>query len=178
MRHFYASHHSRLRGFVSRRMASRSADAEDVCQEIWLVFFVKYDTHVENYDDPVKVLFPIARCRLAEYWQKHSKSREAPVEGDDLTLLADAWTAAQRDAGEAACLRMDVMEALAALTPRQREALHLHYLDGLKVDETAPLMGISENTVKKLLKTARNRLRGSVRLGSYQTVPRPEEVDE
>jgi RNA polymerase sigma factor (sigma-70 family) len=184
MRRFYEAHHPRLRGYVSRRVGSGwKVNADDVCQEIWLVFFRKYEAHVANYDNPLKVLFPIAYCRIAEYWEKYSKSQEAPTEGADLRLLAGALSAAHFGTGrgtgeEAACLRLDIGLALAELTPRQREALHLHYLDDLTVGETASLMGISENTVKKLLKTALERLRESTRLDSYQPATRPEGVSE
>jgi RNA polymerase sigma-70 factor (ECF subfamily) len=63
--------------------------------------------------------------------------------------------------------RIDLERALAALPPRQREALHLHYVDDLTVAVTGMLMGVSVNAVKKLVKKALQTLRAIGLLGSY-----------
>ncbi|MEK8168826.1 sigma-70 family RNA polymerase sigma factor [Streptomyces sp. M19] len=88
------------------------------------------------------------------------------VEGEDLALLADALRAGP-DVHQRVDGRIDTTRALAALPPRQREALHLHYVDDLTVAQTATLMGVSVNGVKNLLKKALERLRTTVFLDSY-----------
>lgn len=180
MRQFYTDHHERLREFVRGRTARGGGrDVEDVCQEIWMVFFAKYDAHVARYDNLAKVLFPIARCRIAEYWRKHGRTQETPVESANLGALADALSRAEGDAVfERAVRRMDVERALSCLTERQLDTLHLLYVDRLTVAEVAPLMGISENTVKKFRAVACDKLRKSDQLDGYRPRPRPEEVDE
>ncbi|MFF4575365.1 RNA polymerase sigma factor [Streptomyces sp. NPDC001410] len=180
MRQFYAAHHERLRRFVRHRTGHGGGrDAEDVCQEIWLVFFANYDAHVAKYDNLAKVLFPIARCRIAEYWRKHGRTHETPVEATNLGALADALRCVEGEAVfERAVRRIDVERALACLTERQLDTLHLLYVDGLTVGEVAPLMGISENTVKKFRTVACDKLRKSEQLDGYRARPRPEEVGE
>lgn len=165
IRRFYRAQHGKLLAYVTRRVVSR-ADAEDVCQEIWLRFWVRFDEHRANPDRLVRLLYVIAPCRVADHWRKRGRTPEAPIEGEDLVALTDSLCANPRlrwmpDS------RIDVKDALAALPPRQREALHLHHLDDLTVLATATVMGIGENAVKKLLKKALEKLRTTGVLACY-----------
>ncbi len=53
---------------------------------------------------------------------------------------------------------LDVQQALARLSRRQREAVALHYRLGLSVADTAATMGVAAGTVKTLLSRARGAL--------------------
>lgn len=179
-RRFYLEQHERLLTFVKRRLDHQGRkDAEDVCQEIWLRFFANYDAHTEKYDNLAMVLFPIARCRVADYWRKRGRSHEMPFEDANLGLLAETLACTDKESVFDTTVRcIDVERALACLTGRQRETLHLRYLDKLAVSEIALLMGISTNTVKSLGTTARDKLRKSAQLDGYRATGQPEEVDE
>ncbi|MGW7560700.1 RNA polymerase sigma factor [Streptomyces sp. NPDC054757] len=172
MQIFYTTHHPKLAAFVGRRVDGQPG-IEDVCQEIWRLFFVKYDAYLQAYDEPVKALYPIARCRIAEFWERRGRMREAPFEGEDLALLTHAMTS---DLPLGIERRVDVERAMACLPERQREALHLHHIDNLTVLETALLMGIGENGVKKLLKKALSKLRAAPALTGYRTAATSQEV--
>ncbi|WP_208885098.1 RNA polymerase sigma factor [Streptomyces sp. PBH53] len=170
MRAFYTAHHPKLAAFVVRRVKGKQ-EAEDLCQDIWRIFFNKYDHYVESYDEPVKALYPIASCRIADFWNDRRRVREVLFDGEDTTVLFHAM-APNLPAGIER--RIDVERALSCLTERQREALHLHHIDRLKVAETAVLMGISPNGVKNLLKKALETLRNTTALSDY----RPESTGE
>ncbi|HSK94740.1 MAG TPA: RNA polymerase sigma factor [Candidatus Angelobacter sp.] len=58
--------------------------------------------------------------------------------------------------------RLVLLAGLAALPPRSRAAVVLHYYADLPVAEVAAAMGTSQNTVKTQLRTALGRLRASV----------------
>lgn len=172
MRCFYYEHHPTLLGFVARRVAS-PMDAEDVCQDIWQVFFVKYSAYAAMNGRSARVLYPIARYRIAEFWRRRGRAHEELLGERGLTLLAESLCS---DPGTylSADSKLDIERALSALPPRQREALHLHYVDDLKVTQTATLMGIAENTVKKLLKNGLEMLRASTVLDTYRPEGGPE----
>lgn len=51
------------------------------------------------------------------------------------------------------------------LSPLQREALLLHYADGLSVSEIARRRGVCPSTVWRTLKRAKNELGWAMRLG-------------
>jgi RNA polymerase sigma factor (sigma-70 family) len=55
--------------------------------------------------------------------------------------------------------REDMRRALLTLPRRTRAAIALHHLAGLSVQETANVMGVSENTVKSQCQTGLARLR-------------------
>jgi RNA polymerase sigma-70 factor (ECF subfamily) len=73
------------------------------------------------------------------------------------------------DAAQAAEVRAILMQALASLTPREREAFVAHDLDGASTAEAAELLGVTEASLRSLLSLARRRLR--TLLGSL--VPEP-----
>lgn len=54
--------------------------------------------------------------------------------------------------------RLDMVQALQALTPRQRECLALRYYEDLTVDETAEVLGVTPGTVKSQTHKALRRL--------------------
>ena len=166
MRHLYFEHHPKLLRFVARRVGGRG-EAEDVCQEIWRVFYVKYDDYVASYEDAAQLLYPIARYRISDFWQqKRGWAPEAAVEREDLVALAEALREAD-DEHQQGDRRVDIERALLSLPPRQREALYLRYVDDLPEKQTATLMGVSVNTVKKYLKEAKGKLRTTAHLDSY-----------
>ena len=55
-----------------------------------------------------------------------------------------------------------VMEAIELLPTRQREAIVLHYFDGLNVTETAKAMGIPQQTASLYLKLAREKVKRKI----------------
>jgi len=67
-------------------------------------------------------------------------------------------TTSARPAEDDVDLRLDVATALAALPPRQRQAVVLHYLADLPVGAVAELMNASEGSVKTHLSRARRAL--------------------
>lgn len=73
------------------------------------------------------------------------------------------------DAHELVVLRSTLVDALARLPRRQREAVVLRHLAGYPAREVATAMGLSDNSVKKHLQRGLDRLR--------RTVPVEEEAD-
>ncbi|WP_433171703.1 RNA polymerase sigma factor [Actinoallomurus sp. CA-150999] len=169
-RRFYLEHHPRLRRFVARRVGGLE-EAEDVCQEVWQSVFATYFDHSGGAammeERAALALILIARRRIADFWRRRGRVPEHPVEGEDLVLLADSLAPILQSHHETD-RRIDLQRALVTLPSRQREALHLRYVDDLTTAQTATVMGVTDNTVKMFRKRALETLRKSVGLDSYR----------
>ncbi|WP_435219169.1 RNA polymerase sigma factor [Streptomyces sp. bgisy034] len=162
---FYRAYHPQLVGYIQRRIAD-NGEAEALAQETWIAFLLRFDHYQQTYDNPVGALFVIARRKIADWYQTQDKVPE--LSGDDGLGERLAQIAQDRpDVIGLAGLRLDLSRAVARLTPRQREALQLRYVDGLDRPAVAELMGITVDGVKKLTSTAVKTLRAAQDLVSY-----------
>jgi RNA polymerase sigma-70 factor (ECF subfamily) len=71
-----------------------------------------------------------------------------------------ASDAAPLDAAEAATVRMALVAALESLPRRQRQAVALRYLSGLREDEVASALGVSASTASTHVRRGLDTLRG------------------
>ncbi|MDX2557259.1 RNA polymerase sigma factor [Streptomyces stelliscabiei] len=155
----------RWSGYIRRRIGDRG-EAEALAHEIWIAFLRRFDHYQQVYDNPVGALFVIARRKVADWRQEQDKAPDLPGDdglGDRLAQIAQD----RMDMIGLAGLRIDLSRAVARLTPRQREALLLRYVDGLDRQAVASLMGITVDGVKKLISTAVKTLRTAQDLASY-----------
>ncbi len=110
-----------------------------------------------------------AFLKLLENWRKVSayEQPEAWVRRVAIRMAVRyAGRESQRLARERAALwpprtvepDVDLAEAIAALAPRQRAAVVLHYYEDLPVLEVARVLNVSDSTIKQHLHRARARL--------------------
>ena len=140
-RAFLAALAVHLRGYLRRRLAQRPDEIEDLLQEVLLA--VHNARHTYHEQGPLTPwVQAIARYKLADYFRAYARrdALHAPLE-DDCELFAvsdEAPSEASRD------LRL-LLERLPA---RQRLPIVHVKLEGLSVDETARLTGLSSSAVK------------------------------
>lgn len=120
-------------------------EAEDLCHEVF-VRAVLEEGRLRAHPDPRGWLFRtgynLARGRWRLLWRRrHAIARELPV------VPEEAWERA-----------VEVRESLERLSPKQRDAVILHYYLGFDVQETAAALGCAEGTVKSHLYRARESL--------------------
>ena len=118
--------------------------AEEVTQEAFLRLYERWRKAI-RYDHPVAWVRTVAvrdAIRRAE--------RERAADGD--------WSPRRQRGADDHHPDLDLLDAVAALPPRQRAAVALFYLEDRPIDEIAVLMGVSSSTVKQHLFQARNRL--------------------
>lgn len=131
--------------------------ARDVAQEAFTRAWSNWD-RVGRRDAARRGLpSPAAWCRtvalnlLRDNWRREQTSRSAVLPAAEPVDLAAS--------------DLDLRDALEQLSPRQREALVLHHLLDLPVEECASLMTLSESSVKTHLQRGREQLQQ--RLGSH-----------
>lgn len=149
--------HPRLWRFLSSMLPNRT-EAEDALQIVWLRAVQSF----ARLRDPSRVgpwLFSIARFtvldRLREQYSRppHEEMNEVP-EDDRLPQEID-WSD-------------EIQAGLSSLGPADREAIVLHYLEGLSVAQVAEICQVAVGTVKSRLHRARRILRQSMSKGANE----------
>ncbi len=129
---------------LSVSSGSRSL-AEELADETLVRALEKWDDRVVT-DATSAWLFTVARNLL-----RRTRRREA---------LFGRFARSHRpvDAAGVPDFSPEVVDAIAALAPRQREAVALRYVLGLRCAEIAEAMGVTEGTAMRTLFDARKRL--------------------
>ena len=118
-------------------------EAEDAVQETFLRYLEKRPEFRDGEHEKAWLLKVAAnRCKSV----LRGRKRHPAVE------LLDVYPAPDRDGRE-------LMEAVLALPPNQRSAVHLHYYEGYSTDEIARILGQRPGTVRSHLSRARESLR-------------------
>lgn len=131
------------------------ADAEDVYQEVFIGLACDATEFADGEHLKAWLLrVALNRCRdLARRRRRH---------GEVVGLDDIAFEPAAPGGPEADVLRSDevnrLMWAVKALPAKQREAVQLHYGEGLSCDEVARVLKIKPSAVRMRLKRARERL--------------------
>ena len=99
--------------------------AADAVQEAFVVAHVKWD-RISTYEDPAGWVRRVALNRIRNHhrWRGRSRAAAARLGGGTTTMGSVVE-------------RVDLAEALATLSLRQRAAVALHHLEGLSVEEVA-----------------------------------------
>lgn len=120
--------------------------AEDIAGQVFLEALEGIDRYRER-GKPIRVwLLTIARHRSLDWLRKRGRERTGEVPDQHVDGPEPAQTVA--------------LEALALVTPEQREVIFLRFVEGYSLREVAQLTRRSEGAVKSLQHRALDRLRG------------------
>lgn len=124
------------------------ADAEDVCQDVFLTLARK-NPDFKTEDHRRAWLIRVTVNRAASLWRTPWKRR---------VTLGD------ESARHLAEIPQDfrLADALAALSGDDRALIQLHYFEGFKTDEIAAMLGRKHATVRTQLMRARKRLKAQL----------------
>ncbi|MFJ4396754.1 sigma-70 family RNA polymerase sigma factor [Pseudomonas sp. NPDC089396] len=157
-REFLAALALHLRGFLRRRLAQRPAEVEDLLQEVLLAVHNARETYQPQQPLTAWVQ-AIARYKLVDYLRRYGQreTRHESLEED-----SDLFAASDEAPAEA---RRDLGKLLGQLPERQRLPIVHVKLEGLSVEETARITGLSSSAVKvgihRGLKALARLIRGS-----------------
>jgi RNA polymerase sigma-70 factor (ECF subfamily) len=105
---------------------------------------------ISHYDDPAGWIRHVALNRIRDHYRKVERGRRAV---DRLEARTETTVAGPEP-------RTDVASLLATLSPQQRTAAALFYVEQCSVREIADAMNLSEGAVKYHLHAARTALKG------------------
>lgn len=148
---------------VALGVLGNPADAEDVCQDAFLVALER----LEECREPPR--FVAWLLRMVRNRALNALESRALRQGEPLDQVAEAASAAKGDdpgrEAERSELRDRLLTALAGLPPAQREVVLLHDLEGWRHREIADLLGTSEGATRVRLHEARRTLRARLAEG-------------
>ncbi len=138
----YAASYFRLVGVLAVAAGSVE-EAEDVVQDAFVRLIPRWST-VCRYDDPE------AWVRKVAFRLLHNRLRRARNR-----IVAMARMGAAPSPAVTSTEAVDVTAALAVLPPLQRQAVVMHYLLGLPIDDMARTLDVPSGTIKSRLARAR-----------------------
>lgn len=155
-------HLRRLRRLLFGLLGGNREDMQDVEQEILIALCndlsrFRFDSSFETY------LYRFARNKAVDYIRRQARQRRIVEAVGARSLNAQEAhvesTRAQDD-------RVEVAEILARLTEDERLIVTLRELEGLSIQEIAPILGVAEGTVKSRLHRIRKKVAGLARRDS------------
>jgi RNA polymerase sigma-70 factor, ECF subfamily len=140
--------------FLRRRLDGADESVEDLTEDVFVKLYEKLDRYVERGLPFTAWLYRIAHNQLVDYVRTLPRHYTQPLD-----VVVDV-PEQQASAEYRSVLDRETLEpALARLTPEQRQAVELRFLQGMSVAEAATAMGRSEEAVKKLQARALANLR-------------------
>lgn len=170
LRAFYTEHIEDVQTYLTRQVGP---DAGELASKAFVQFFVWWPCN-PTHPNPEAALYRIVQCRLRDHLRR--TRREMVLDAPELERVL---ARSERENGFAAVdLHVDLKQALAELTSRQQEALHLRYVADLPVATCAEVLGLKIDNMKKILKNALSALRQSPLMAAYDNTTRTREVQE
>ncbi|WP_354697340.1 RNA polymerase sigma factor [Paraconexibacter sp. AEG42_29] len=157
----FSAHAQDVLAYARRRTDAASAD--DVVADVFATAWRRADVIPEA--DPLPWLYAVARRVLAN--QRRAAGRRAAL-SDVLGVLA------RTREPPAPHQSLPVLEALAALSPADRELLMLTAWEGLDAAQVATVLGCSTGAVHTRLHRARRRLEHELQRAGAAPYPTPE----
>ena len=121
--------------------------AQDVVSNLMLSIF-RNASHYSYIKSPDSWMYKAAKFAFINY--KKSNKKYVYTE-----FIDDVYPKVDRKLD----LKIEVANALRRLTPRQREIVQLHFVYGMKIRETAKIVGVSISTVNRAIIVVRDKLK-------------------
>lgn len=158
--------------FASRAVRSGVAlqDAKDVLQEVLAGMWLQWST-VRKYSPKGRTayLYGVIHRQVARYVRRRQRERrEMPTltgeVGSPFERAVQQSLEEQLEKRDPKLWNPQLWSSIARLTPKQRAALLLHYLEDMSVAEVASYLNCTSGTIKTHLSRARDAMRAALEL--------------
>lgn len=133
----------KIYNFILKRVCN-VADAEDLTSMVFEKVVTNLDTFDETKASFTTWIYRIATNSVTDFYRSRARRRESYIED-----AVPGEIASEGDDLERADLYLVLRDLLAQLAPKYQEALMLRYLAGLRVQEVAVTLGITESAASK-----------------------------
>lgn len=152
----YNSHIDKLYSY-GIHLGFHSEACKDAIQDVFYKLYVSGE-NLSKVNNIAAYLFISLKNRLIDMSREDSKMQKVELIDQsfsiDVTILDNII-----DAEKAVVLKNRVEELLKSLSPQQREAVYLRYMQGLNYNEISELLNINPDSARKLMFRAMKKLR-------------------
>ncbi len=145
----YQKYTDKIYSYLWYRVGYQKEVAEDLMQETFIKAFQRLCVYKEHGYSYGTFLLKIAHNTLIDYYRSHKT-----VSLDEIGDIPEEVSQSLEKKLEAEQL----WRALLALHPHERDAVLMHYQDGMPIKEMALILGKSQNAIKLLLSRTRKKL--------------------
>lgn len=139
-----------LRRFLVALCCGSSHSADDIAQEAYLKAWLSLD----SLNDESRFRGWVYRIACNVFFNKMRAGGALASSG-----YADALNVQAAETADSSFKYQELYDALNNISPRERTAILLHYMEGYAVKEIAPIIGASVDSVKQCLTRGRAHLR-------------------
>lgn len=151
---FHDRYAARVATYARQLNRDRQLD-DDILQEVFTAVWTRAASYNAARGDASGWLYTLTRNKVIDLWRRGSKDGQAE-EIDDRRLPAPR---------EEDDLRLTLRQALAHLSPEQRQAIEMAYFDGLTYQEAAHELELPEGTLKSRIRLGLRTLRNVLSQG-------------
>jgi RNA polymerase sigma-70 factor (ECF subfamily) len=145
---------SRLVYGLALRVLGDPEDAEEVTMDVYMQVWRRASDYDESRGSPIAWLLTLGRSRAIDRLRSSARARR---QDDAFTVVEDTTTPHQDI--EISERRRFVHQAIATLSPEQREAIEIAYFSGLSHFEIADKLGQPVGTIKTRIRSGMIRLK-------------------
>jgi len=139
-------------------------DADDLTQDIFVKILESFSRYEETSSPPLAFFYTIARNTVIDW---HRKKKTQPLDEGIENILRDPALDPEAEAigGEE---QKEILSLVSRLSPDQRDAIILKYVNDMSNKEIAEIMGKSEETVRKIQSRGFAVLRTMIKKGDLK----------
>ena len=149
----YDEYFDRISQYIYARLGDRN-EAENLAGDVFLKALESLKSYKERGIPMQAWLFKIAHNLVVDHFRKASKRKTVPIDSVQVEAKLDPQAAAE--------VRIEfarVAQALAQLTPAQRQVIELRFFGGLTSDEAGQVLNKNSGAVREMQSAAIKSLR-------------------
>jgi RNA polymerase sigma-70 factor (ECF subfamily) len=161
-------HFATIHRYLDRRVGREGAD--ELAGEVFRIAFEQRRRFRPVHQSALPWLYGLATKLLLKHWRGDARAARALARLQAASLNGDGELEAAEDRLSAAAARLGLLEALAALSPGDRDVVVLVAWEELTYEEVAAALDIPLGTVRSRLNRARRVLRELLAPGANEPV--------
>ncbi len=131
---------------------------KDCIQDVFVKFYVKRDSlgsvrNIENY------LYISLRNRINDEFRRNAHLCDGEITDSSMRIMAETEEFNHEQMERQVALTNNIEKYFNKLSPRQRQIIHLYYVEQRKYDDICRIMGINYQSVRNLMHRSICRLR-------------------